>query len=740
MRLLDTETGRFVEIFKPSEVEYAILSHTWDPEGEQTFQDVRRIQSSIYFRTETALVWFWFEVWWRCLLVLSFLVIFLNRSLAYIEGPASSVSFLVGRSLQLATSILPSSQQRVRLQERDIHPPSSYPALLPLHTPSFMRNPHAFLARRLAASAKSIRARNSRWFSRRLSLKVREACFVARKYGHRLIWIDSCCIDKTSSTELSEAINSMFAWYGSATVCYAFLFDVKSPRFHNERLVKRSRIGESKWFTRGWTLQELIAPRTVIFLSRDWQFLGTKSSLSDVIEAATGISREILVHQLRLDQVSVATRMSWASKRRTTRMEDEAYSLMGIFDINMPTLYGEGRRAFIRLQEEILKRIPDQSVFAWGSLYHLGNLVSYDAGGPVNMELSLQEQDVSSSNTFADSPRAYARSGDIGVLDHATFTRRLGIPDMGVPSYTSTPFGLRTRLPLLPVTHILPPTVADGPRPFPDNACFILLACELGDEDADSGLIAALCTVEDLDASFSVVKTLNLAVGGSPGSRDQSFHRLVSLSSSQIDRYRPYLLTKMLYLPVSPPSALDTHQASKQLSFGVRLASWSRTLVEDAGYTVSYEDERPCRQCITLSGDIERIQIKLGAGWTDTRLQDGRHWTKVPLWITHTRDPVMGGPPSPTYIANASTATPTASEFELWVGDPARNHALFKFPGYLDTPMVLRVSLSRLDQSRMFRWVELEILPELLEDLNRTTPPRAHADLGHEDPILDEPV
>ncbi|PIL35508.1 hypothetical protein GSI_02236 [Ganoderma sinense ZZ0214-1] len=532
----------------------------------------------------------------------------------------------------------------------------------------------------------------------------------------------------------------MFAWYASSTVCYAFLSDVKSPRFHNERLVKRSRIGESKWFTRGWTLQELIAPRTVIFLSHDWQFLGTKASLSDVIEAATGISREILVHQLPLNLVSVTTRMSWASNRRTTRVEDEAYSLMGIFDINMSTLYGEGRRAFIRLQKEILKHIPDQSVFAWGSLFHVGNLVSLDANGPANAELSLQEQDLASSNVFAESPRSYARSGDISVLDHATFTRRLGIPDIGVPSYTLTPFGLRTRLPLLPVAQVLPATITDGPHPFPDNSYFILFACELGDEDAESGFIAALCTVDDLDASFSVAKTLNLAVGGSPEGRHQSLHRLVSLSSAQIDRCRSYLRTKVLYLPVSAPSALDMHHASKQLSFGVRLAPWSRALVEDVGYAVSYDDERPCRQCVTLFGDSERIQIKLGAGWTDARLQDGRHWTKVPLWIAYARDPVIGGPPAATHPANAATDSPTAAEFELWVGNPMRNHALFRFPGYLDAPMVLRVSLSRLDHSGTFRWLELEVLPESLEDLNRTTPPRAHSDPSHEDVIFDGPV
>src|SRR2546423_857263 len=191
--------------------------------------------------------------------------------------------------------------------------------------------------------------------------KVRKCCAFAKSRGHEFVWIDTCCIDKTSSAELTEAINSMFAWYQCAHTCYAYLSDVP-PGLENKR-DQEAAIGESKWFTRGWTLQELLAPSRVVFLSNDWnEVLGTKSSLSHVIYFVTGIRN---VSEVKIFQVSIASRMNWASKRVCTREEDTAYCLMGIFGVHMPLLYGEGRNAFMRLQLEILKNSPDESIFAW---------------------------------------------------------------------------------------------------------------------------------------------------------------------------------------------------------------------------------------------------------------------------------------------------------------------------------------------------------------------------------------
>jgi hypothetical protein len=190
--------------------------------------------------------------------------------------------------------------------------------------------------------------------------KVRHTLAQALKDGLTHVWIDTCCIDKSSSAELTEAINSMFAWYRDATVCYAFLEDVESL---DEGILEASR-----WFKRSWTLQELIAPRKLLFFGRDFACLAKRSDLSERIEAITSIPSLVITGSSSPRTYSVAQRMSWASNRRATRREDVAYSLMGIFAVNMPLLYGEGERAFVRLQKEIWLSEEDQTLFAWAGL------------------------------------------------------------------------------------------------------------------------------------------------------------------------------------------------------------------------------------------------------------------------------------------------------------------------------------------------------------------------------------
>ncbi len=197
-----------------------------------------------------------------------------------------------------------------------------------------------------------------------VSDKIRNSCILAEEDGYQWIWIDSCCIDKTSSSELSEAINSMFTWYSSSEACYAYLEDVPSDCVLHAR---DSAFRKARWHTRGWTLQELIAPTLLVFVSNDWTRIGTKDRLSRILEQITGIWRRILTLEEPYSSQSVATRMCWSSKRQTTRVEDRAYSLMGLFNVNMPTIYGEGRQAFRRLQLEIMKQSFDTSIFAWNN-------------------------------------------------------------------------------------------------------------------------------------------------------------------------------------------------------------------------------------------------------------------------------------------------------------------------------------------------------------------------------------
>jgi len=173
-------------------------------------------------------------------------------------------------------------------------------------------------------------------------IKIRDSCHQAQRDKYRYIWIDTCCIDKTSSTELAEAINSMYQWYKDSAICYVYLADVRDgPNFSFE--FKRSR-----WFTRGWTLQELLAPSKTEFFDCTWSHVGTKLDHMKEISEITDIDLYALAGG-DLGKLSVARRMSWAASRQTTRLEDIAYCLLGIFQINMPLLYGEGVRAFRRL-------------------------------------------------------------------------------------------------------------------------------------------------------------------------------------------------------------------------------------------------------------------------------------------------------------------------------------------------------------------------------------------------------
>jgi hypothetical protein len=177
-------------------------------------------------------------------------------------------------------------------------------------------------------------------------------------------WVDTCCIFKSSSAELSEAINSMYRWYQNAEICYVYIWDVSVDDPPSNSYPTVSTFEKSDWFLRGWTLQELIAPKRVVFYSKEWKRIGTRSELSAQISKITGINRSALERN-DINLYSIADRMSWASSRTTSRIEDIAYSLLGIFNVNMPLLYGEGEKAFIRLQEEILKTSDDQSIFSW---------------------------------------------------------------------------------------------------------------------------------------------------------------------------------------------------------------------------------------------------------------------------------------------------------------------------------------------------------------------------------------
>ncbi|KAI0357703.1 HET-domain-containing protein [Trametes cingulata] len=291
-----------------------------------------------------------------------------------------------------------------------------------------------------------------------LSDKIKDMCRVARAAGYTLVWIDSCCIDKSSSAELSEAINSMYDWYRLADVCYVYLADVSETDDTPGGNV-RSLMCNSRWYTRGWTLQELIAPENVLFFTQSWRSFGTKSELADLLTEITGIDSAILTGKATLSSVSVSERMSWAAKRETTRVEDEAYALMGIFGVRMSPIYGERRNAFLRLQEEIIKTIPDQSIFSWGiNCYDLaGEYYGRRPDGSTSFvsKSSFDEALVSSQpwGLLASSPAFFREEYTQGLhamspLSARAFATLLGRREDSLPPLqcTFTPEGVRLQL------------------------------------------------------------------------------------------------------------------------------------------------------------------------------------------------------------------------------------------------------------------------------------------------------
>ncbi|KAI0329515.1 HET-domain-containing protein [Cubamyces sp. BRFM 1775] len=277
-----------------------------------------------------------------------------------------------------------------------------------------------------------------------LSEKIRRCCELAAAHGFKLIWIDTCCINKESSAELSEALNSMFAWYASSKVCYAYLDDVpdsEPPR------APYSRFRHSQWFKRGWTLQELIAPRDVIFLSQGWVPIASKRTIPALLQEITGIDEAVLLGTMPLGNVSVARRLSWASQRETTRIEDEAYCLMGIFNVHLPVIYGQGREAFIRLQEEILRRIPDATMLAWGPYGDLvDTMIGYRSVFPTQQGASY----IDSSCLLAPRPAAFV--GDAANLirvSNRDFAIAFGLRRQTWPQFDVTSHGIQARCPIV---------------------------------------------------------------------------------------------------------------------------------------------------------------------------------------------------------------------------------------------------------------------------------------------------
>ena len=193
--------------------------------------------------------------------------------------------------------------------------------------------------------------------------KIKTFAATANFHGHSWCWVDTCCIDKKGSAELSEAIDSMWNWYAKAKVCYAYLNDVSI----DQEPVKEEHLRNSAWFTRGWTLQEMLAPKSLHFFDTEWSQIGSRNepTMQTILTAVTGIDFRFFGDIDAIHSATVLERMRWISQRQTSRAEDLSYCMLGIFGVQMPLLYGEGEGAFLRLQSEIMKVTDDETIFAW---------------------------------------------------------------------------------------------------------------------------------------------------------------------------------------------------------------------------------------------------------------------------------------------------------------------------------------------------------------------------------------
>lgn len=273
--------------------------------------------------------------------------------------------------------------------------------------------------------------------------KIRQTCLRASEDGFTHAWVDTCCIDKSSSAELSESINAMFRWYAKATVCYAYLDDVGNLSGDEEGQV--SALAGSEWFERGWTLQELLAPTNLVFYSSNWSVLGNRDLFLDTIQERTGIDRLFLTFLDRkeghhIHEASIAERMSWASNRQTTRSEDVAYCMLGILGVSMPLLYGEGEAAFIRLQEELIKHSDDQTLLAWNvSLPEENEKQSPEEEAEASIEHSYE-------GVLAKSPAAFAGCGNLIPRQGNYKANPFSVTNKGLtieaPLCTTEPYGL----------------------------------------------------------------------------------------------------------------------------------------------------------------------------------------------------------------------------------------------------------------------------------------------------------
>jgi hypothetical protein len=327
----------------------------------------------------------------------------------------------------------------------------------------------------------------------------------------------------------------MFRWYERSSVCYVYLADVSDAALDDP--ANSLELTKSRWFTRGWTLQELIAPEEMVFFSNMWRSLGTKKELVSLLSGITGIGQIYLGRQFSTMRYfgdrdpCIAQIMSWASERETTRIEDKAYCLLGLFDINMPLLYGEGRKSFFRLQEELLKCSSDQSLLAWGVQPPLQQL-DPDKSWTVTVD------DFFTSGMFARGPEDFRNSGSVRL---PSVSSRL--TQASLARFRSTPAvvhrGFRAEMPLLKIPCL---TGTSGFSEFfsiQDSGPQIIQQI-IKKRPEELSFVMVQCCVEGYESSLMGIPILKFSVGKSLQAGYPSYGRCQPVVLFPLDTFEQF--------------------------------------------------------------------------------------------------------------------------------------------------------------------------------------------------------
>ena len=456
----------------------------------------------------------------------------------------------------------------------------------------------------------------------RLSPKIRNVCTLASGSGHRMLWMDSACINQDNTPELSKVLDSHYAWFHNATLCYVYLKDV--PKLDDPR-APESAFRRSPWFTGCWTLSDLVAPREIVFLSQEWEVIGTKEDLADLIEDITGIDRDILTHNKAVHEVSVAERISWAMNRSSRRAEDHAYCLLGLFDITMTYQYGEGgERALRRLLTKVLRRNPkDHGLDAQESNDRTPSLVHSILAEQRSTSPGTLRPSHSSRTLLAQSPSAFALSGNIRSIPRipdfcdrleTLISTRLSLHHT---EYTPFPCGIHAKLRLITLPRS---TGLEGVGT--DTTQFqwylALLSCERTSGTQGPSLLARLCYSPSHSSPLGP-EPLTLHVGefirlgdSSPPGMLRSWHEesLISLLKDDFEplgplSIQPEVASVCIPHPQHPPrfhTKLDMFDSIPRDSVTkVMIPRWTKAALHEHGYQIDNSGGSSLSQTSTVA-------------------------------------------------------------------------------------------------------------------------------------------